>query len=299
MNLGYSFFKKQMQGNRSQASKSESLSSGNPIVVIDIGCRWGFADRFIGIQDKGNFSIYGFDPDQEECTRLQKEYQDLPEGFVRCIPLALAGVHGNRNLYITSEPACSSLYPPIKFLSDHYPALKCIGLKNVVTVEVIPLSRWARENNVISLDYIKIDTQGSELEILKGAGDLLHTTRCIDIEVEFNPIYEGQSLFSETDAYLRSKGFVLWRLSNLVHYSLGGELLPLEEDNTICFDTGKRQEMQAFGGQLYWADARYVHSEILRKQISDTSKVDRNLRLFTALGMTDIVSHMNKMRFVS
>jgi hypothetical protein len=54
-----------------------------------------------------------------------------------------------------------------------------------------------------------LDTQGSELEILQGSDDLIQTARRIDIEVEFNPICEGKTLFGETDAYLRSKGFVL------------------------------------------------------------------------------------------
>jgi hypothetical protein len=54
-----------------------------------------------------------------------------------------------------------------------------------------------------------LDTQGFELEILQGSDDLIQTDRCIDIEVAFNPICEGKTLFVETDTYLRSKGFVL------------------------------------------------------------------------------------------
>lgn len=297
MSLIKSFFGGQAKANSSETGAIEMSDVGHPIIIVDVGCRWGFAERFLGIEDKDKFKIFGFDPDEEECKKLQLEYQHLPEGFVNCIPVALAGFGGRRNLFLTKEPACSSLHLPMKFLADHYPALDCINLDRVVAVDVVSLSEWALKNGLKSVDYIKIDTQGSELEILCGAEDLIATTRCIDIEVEFNPIYEGQSLFGETDTYLRSKGFVLWRLSNLVHYSIDGELLPLNEVNSVCFDTNIRQETDAYGGQLFWADARYVHSDVLKK-ISLDSRRDRDVLLFKALGMRDVVHHIEKMRLL-
>lgn len=278
-----------------QAEKDET--SLGAITVIDIGCRWGFAEKFLDPQYQNLMKIYGFDPDVEECTRLEASYSHLPKGFISCIPLALAERLGRRNLYVTKEPACSSLHPPIKFLSDKYPALECIELERVVSVEVKSLGGWASANGLKSLDYIKIDTQGSELEILRGAGDYLLATRCIDIEVEFNPIYEGQSLFWETDSFLRSKGFLLWRLSNLVHYSRGGELLELNDSNTVCFDENVRQEAKAFGGQLFWADARYVHSSVISGgRAAEDPQFERDMVLFEALGMDDVTSHIKKER---
>ena len=269
----------------------------NPIVIVDIGCRWGFAERFLTNEHADNFKIYGFDPDQEECQRLQASYKDLPPNFVTCIPMGLAGANGKRYLHITKEPACSSLHAPIQFLADHYPALDCIRPEQVVEVDVTTLKQWTIEHDINSIDYIKIDTQGSELEILKSADDFLHLTRCIDIEVEFNPIYEGQSLFGETDTYLRSKGFMLWRLSNLVHYSLGGKSLPIDESNTVCFDNNHRQVLQAFGGQLFWADAKYIHSDVFKKCNVGSVQTQRDTMLFKALGMSDIVDHIEHMRY--
>ncbi len=266
-----------------------------PIVVVDVGCRWGFAERFLSNEYRDKFKIFGFDPDQEECERLQAFYQHLPSGSVTCIPIGLAGANGKRSLHITKEPACSSLHAPIQFLANNYPSLDCITPEQMVTVNVTTIKQWANEHAIDTIDYIKIDTQGSELEILKGAEDLLDSVRCIDIEVEFNPIYEGQTLFGETDTYLRSKGFMLWRLSNLVHYALGGEPLPLEEPNTMCFDR-HRLEIQAYGGQLFWADARYIHSDVLKSCNEGAAQAQRDGILFTALGMHDVVDHISHMR---
>lgn len=264
----------------------------DPIIIMDIGCRWGFAERFLSSNYHEQFRIYGFDPDKEECARLAERYQHLPNQFVHCVPVALSKRGGARNLYLTKEPACSSLHPPIQYIADSYPALQCIRFQNIVTVDTVSLGDWAKKNNVPSMDYIKIDTQGSELEILMGAEEYLETTRCLDIEVEFNPLYEGQSLFGETDTYLRSKGFALWRLSNLVHYSVCSELTDLNDVNFVHFDD-RPQKTHAYGGQLFWADARYIKSDVLRKDMTlDTQQRDRDLILFETLGMRDVLQHI-------
>jgi Methyltransferase FkbM domain len=78
---------------------------------------------------------------------------------------------------------------------------------------------------VSRIDFIKLDTQGSELEILQGGVRALAGVRCVEVEVEFNPIYRGQPLFYEVDAFMRGQGFVLWKLTNLVHYARGAHVI--------------------------------------------------------------------------
>jgi len=274
--------------------ENTAINDASPLVIniLDIGCRWGFAERFMQPENRGLFKIYGFDADVEECARLQQRYADFPEGTVTCIPQALAGKAGRRNLYVTKEPACSSLYPPIQHLAEHYPALECIQLEKVLSVNVTTLDAWAEENRIAEIDYIKIDTQGAELEILQGGEHLLKTVRCIDIEVEFNPIYEGQSLFFEVDAYLRKMGFQLWRFSNLVHYSQTAKAMETGEQNSICFDSKTVHHSPAYAGQLFWADARYVHASVLMRKPQCTFRTQKDNRLFTALNMPDIVAHL-------
>ncbi|WP_347485396.1 FkbM family methyltransferase [Vandammella animalimorsus] len=266
----------------------ESSMVTEPIVILDIGCRWGFAERFLKPEHLGKFKIYGFDPDQEECARLQAAYAHMPSGAVTCVPQGLAREIGRRNLYITKDPACSSLHPPIQFLAENYPELDCIRLEKIISIDVTTLKKWAQENSIKNIDYIKIDTQGSELEILKGAEEILESVNCIDIEVEFNPIYEGQSLFWEVDAYLRTKGFQLWRFPNIVHYSQDGQPRQLNETNSLIFDSSTKQETIAFGGQVFWADARYVRTSVFSIPAEPTQRT-KIINLFNALGMSDVI----------
>jgi len=255
------------------------------IVVIDVGCRWGFAENFLSQIDY--FKLYGFDPDEQECLRLNEHYNSAN---IQAIPLGLSGENGDRVLYVTKEPACSSLLKPDEDLINRYPVLECAREVNQIIVETKTLDFWANSEGLSYIDHIKIDTQGSELEILSGGSEILKTVRSIEVEVEFNPIYLGQPLFSDIDKFLRQHGFVLWKFSNFAHYSKR-EIIgdSLGEDITY-YDFFHQIKRPIYSGQLYWANAHYVKSSIISKKLElDTETKYRDYILFKALGMQDVM----------
>jgi hypothetical protein len=65
------------------------------------------------------------------------------------------------------------------------------------------------------VDLLKLDLQGYELEALRGCGEWIRQIKLITTEVEFLPLYEGQPLFSDVEAYLRERGFCLLNLYEL------------------------------------------------------------------------------------
>ena len=259
------------------------------LVVVDIGCRWGFAERFM--RDDGLFRVYGFDPDIEECQRLNQRYEGSD---VSIVPLGLAGVAGKRRLFMTHEPACSSLIEPDPTLTEHYPALRCAQHVSTVEVDTTTLDAWAATHGVPNIDYIKVDTQGTELEILKGGIHILQSARCLEVEVEFNPIYLGQPVFSDVDLFLRSQGFVLWKLTNQVHYSRDGAPDTPIGDDTIYYDERQQVKHPIYGGQIYWANAHYVNRGVLALAAADESQKLRDISLFETLGMPDVTRHLRQ-----
>jgi len=265
------------------------LELDRKLVVVDIGCRWGFAEKFT--KNSSYFHVYGFDPDLEECKRLSSRYEGAA---VSVVPLGLAGTAGKRTLHITQEPACSSLLMPDPELTDNYPALHCARHVSSIEVDTVTLDDWARDNGVKFIDHIKVDTQGTELEILKGGINALKNVRSLEIEVEFNPIYLGQPIFSEVDLFLRGEGFVLWKLTNQVHYSKGGGTDEPVGEDVICYDNNHQVQHKLFGGQLYWANAHYVRQNILGAEETSEAQKIRDIVLFQALGMPDVVNHLRK-----
>lgn len=257
------------------------------LVIIDVGCRGGFAEKFIC--DDKLFDIYGFEPDIEESQKLIKQYR---QDNISIIPIALAETTGKRTLFITQNPACSSLLQPDPYLTNNYPALYCARYVSSIEVETTTLDKWVEENDINAIDYIKIDTQGTELEILRGGSKILKYIRCLEVEVEFNPIYLGQPVFSDIDKFLRDRDFILWKLTNQVHYSKG--VLPGQEIgiDSIFYDEIKEVRHPIYAGQLFWANAHYIHKSVLDVSIKSPSQQIRDERLLQALGLIDIVAHL-------
>jgi FkbM family methyltransferase len=226
-----------------------------PLVVLDVGCRWGFEEKWKELGP--HVRLIGFDADAAECQALSA----TATGGVTYVAAALGAAPGPAKLYVTREPACSSLYPPDPELIAERPELACTALASVVDVELTTLDIWGAESGVGAVDVLKLDTQGSELDILRGGERLLGSVRALEIEVELNPIYRGQPLFGDIDRHLRERGFVLWRLGHLVHYGLPDGLSEVAAEERQFFDS-QPVLFPGRGGQLFWGHAYYVRREM-------------------------------------
>ncbi len=253
--------------------------------IIDIGCRWGFADKFLNRIDKLN--IYGFDPDEEECKILENKYHYQN---IKLIPLAISDSQKEHKLYITDNPGCSSISPPEEFVVSSF--LWCGGEKpkSEAFIKTTSLDEWAKQNGISHADYVKIDVQGAELDVLKGAKEILKTTYFMEIEIEFNPLYKGIPLFSHIDLFLRDQGFVLYRFLDLNHYGVCGEKEVPLKDFEFTFD-GISMKTPMKGGQLYWGDALYV-KESIAKGILSGDEIDKAIELARILEYWDIVHRL-------
>jgi FkbM family methyltransferase len=254
-----------------------------PIVVLDAGCRWGFADEWERLGERAR--LYGFDPDREECERLREQYADRP--WVSVEAVALGRTAGPATLHVTREPAQSSLYAPLTSVAESYPVNADMVTERKVALDLTTLDEWASSRGVRRADVLKLDTQGSELDILRGGLATLRGLRAIQCEVEFNPLYEGAALFADVDTFLRRQGFELFRLTTMVHYRARGTR-ELRYPVFQQFDAARVPAL-GFGGQLFWADAFYVRASMARPDPSaDWQLLLRDSLIADALGFPDL-----------
>ncbi|HIK48642.1 FkbM family methyltransferase [Thermosynechococcus sp. M55_K2018_012] len=195
-----------------------------------------------------NLRIYGFDADPEACDAANAalEAQGIT-WFERHYPLALGKQVGESTLYITDAVHCSSLYEPnLSYTSRFQGFNPGLNLAATVQVETTTLDAFAKTEGLESVEVLKVDVQGADLDVLQGGQHLLAaSTLAIIVEVEFSEVYRRQPLFGDVDAYLRSQGFVLFDL--LTHDAwcrLPRYLSPFQS--------------QRRAGQLLWADAIYL-----------------------------------------
>ncbi len=185
-----------------------------------------------------NARFLGFEPDEKAHELLSR---NPPPGHTY-YKVAVGGHRGTSTLYVTRSPACSSLLKPnAKFFGCFTDCAPQIEVVEQRVVETVSLDGFLPGAGVTSCDFLELDTQGTELEILKGADRFLATSLVgLQTEVEFSPIYEAQPLFAGVDEYLRGFGFMLFDLTRS-HYRRAAMARELPTR-----------------GQLLWGDAAYL-----------------------------------------
>jgi hypothetical protein len=79
-------------------------------------------------------------------------------------------------------------------------------------LRMITLDVLVQEKKFPLPDFIKLDVQGYELEVLKGAENALKTAEVILMELNLIPIYKDAPLIDETVTFMADRGFRLYDL---------------------------------------------------------------------------------------
>jgi len=256
----------------------------DPFVVADVGARWGFATVWDPLGDR--CLLLGFEPDEAECERLTE--LNRTRRWMRFIPVALGARRGLATLYLTKSSASSSLYPPSGPAIARHPGLDVQTQVGTATIEVTTMDEWCAEEGIERVDFIKVDTQGSELDILSGASATLDGVRAVEAEVEFNELYEGAPLFPAVDRFLRDRGFVLWKLRDLAHYGQAGAETQWRSQEVFYYDSTPSSFSGGAGG-LFWANAFFLKESVAYPEASlGWRQLVRDAILTGALGFLDL-----------
>ena len=122
---------------------------------------------------------------------------------------ALSDYDGVAAMDILNFDYSSSLLPAMPVAAGAGQRLD-LGVRERIEVPVRTLDGvLAEDPSVEPIDLLKIDVQGNELKVLRGAEQSLQRTRLIWIEVSFRPLYEGSAVFSEVYDFLYAHGFYL------------------------------------------------------------------------------------------
>jgi FkbM family methyltransferase len=190
----------------------ELLHRGN-LKLVDVGARGGARSPLNLLAPFAHF--YACEPEPEAAEKVAARLkQSAPWREVSVFTDALASKEGDTTLYVTQRPGLSSLLLPNEPVVTRYYSGGEFSVAKTVSVRTITLDRAAERYHFRDACFVKLDTQGTELDILQSGERLLRESMIgIYVEVEFQPLYLGQPLFAEVDAYLRSLGFALYDLN--------------------------------------------------------------------------------------
>ena len=211
------------------------------IEILDIGAMIEGEALYATLMEQGLGSVTGFEPNPEELAKLKAQlhgdYRGLPD---------FLGSGASAELRVTHHPGCSSLYEPDPEIIDRFVSIGASGEGGnfrVVDRNTVQTTKLDDVAACPPVDYVYIDVQGSELDVLTNGLSKYSESLVIETEVEFLPIYKDQPLFGDIHVFLRENGFVFHKFIDIV----GRYIRPAQPKNIFSALS-----------QVPWADAVFV-----------------------------------------
>ena len=127
------------------------------------------------------------------------------------LPFAIAERDGTADFHINAYEASSSLLPADEGGVKRWITEQEFKVIGSVTVPTMRLDTFMDKAGLDSVDFLKVDAQGLDLEVVKSAGDRLRNVAKVQLEATMVPYrqYEGAPDKSAIVEYMESKGFRL------------------------------------------------------------------------------------------
>jgi FkbM family methyltransferase len=139
----------------------------NGMTVLDIGAHHGLYTLLASKRVGRSGMVIAFEPSPRESKRLKRHIQVNKCRNVRIESVALGASRGQANLFLVqgSEDYCNSLRPPAVQAQTES-----------ISVPITTLDDFLVKANVGTVHFVKLDVEGAELDVLRGAVELLQAT---------------------------------------------------------------------------------------------------------------------------
>jgi FkbM family methyltransferase len=214
------------------------ILEGNGVTLVDIGAAGGLQDRWQPFTK--SVDLVAVEPDPRALETIEKLETATLKSLHR-INSPLAEKAGEVEFFLCKHPRQSSVLRPNPVHFEKYHD----GHKWEV-VETIRLNAMRLDDALlpkIKADFLKLDTQGSELGILRGSELVLDSCLGIEVEVEFREMYLKQPLFGDVADFLTSKNL------DFIDFVAFGK-----------WERSRPDGLRTFLGELIHADALFLRS---------------------------------------
>ena len=179
-------------------------------ILFDIGANNGSRWFHELSLNQENTYVYMFEPTPYLCDVIKEKYKHLKNWFL--IEKAVSNYNGKTTFNIAGHHdwGCSSL---LEFKEDvdktwypHDPSH--FKFNDSIEVDVITLESFLNKTNIPYIDYLHVDAQGSDLNVLKGLGYKINIVSKGVIEASSSaPLYKGSPTKGECISWLENHGF--------------------------------------------------------------------------------------------
>ena len=167
------------------------------LIIADVGSSGLPPEEFFPIFEKTNFHCFDADNRAKKSSSPNIIFHNK----------GLFSSDDEKKIFLTQMPDASSLYEPNKNFLDKFLNANASDIGNEEKIKLTTLDSVFNKNEKI--DFLKVDVEGADLEVIRGGEKSLSDCLGIKIEVQYKERNIGSPLFSEIDAYLRKSYFLL------------------------------------------------------------------------------------------
>jgi FkbM family methyltransferase len=211
---------------RSHAAQLEAMLAHHGVnLVFDVGANVGQFGRELRRHIRYRGRIVSFEPTRAAHEALLRNVAH-DEAWLVAERAALGAEEGYVEMNVSANSVSSSVLP---MLDAHIAAAPGSAYKAVEKVRLTTLDMLAPEHfQADTVAFLKIDTQGYEAEVIKGAPHTL--AKCVGLQLELSlaPLYEGQKLMFEMVEEITAQGFDLWAMVPAFADHRTGRLLQID-----------------------------------------------------------------------
>jgi len=202
-------------------------------VIVDVGAHMGDTTQLYRKYFSGS-KIVCFEPFTESCDYLKKRFINVSN--INIVETALGSKDETKTLFVSDFSNLNSLKKPNE---------RAWGFadKKSVDVKTTTLDQFCYENDIKHIDILKLDVQGSELDVLMGSKRILEKGNISLVYVEWQvvPLYDNHHKYYKIAEFFADYEYEFFNLYNI---------------------------NESRSGQIRWADAIYTSKRIRDKIVT-------------------------------
>jgi FkbM family methyltransferase len=185
-------------------------------IVIDVGANKGQYHDFIREEVGFRGQIISFEPVSKYCQLLRSQLAKDPQW--RIYDCALGSERGEAEINVTQSPGLNSFLPVrTDVVEGYWNETPIVAVENVQIRTLDDVLSEAEIDCAATRVYLKLDTQGYDLEVIKGARHSLQHIRALQTEASIRPIYQGMPSYIETIGKMGENAFELSGMFPVTH----------------------------------------------------------------------------------